>query len=295
MTPLLAILLLIGQITEIFIFFILISILIVENDNFNRYKLKCKDFILGFLLGLSISFKPFVFLLIPFFLKIYISYKSRVYEFEIKDTLIASCGFFLAISVNIIYWILYPNLIFDFIKINFNTQLPNYPSSSITRIIIIIFNALNIQISEALVMLILFISLYSFLFFFYIQLPIKQKNHSLFVGMGVLLILITFPDSWFLNFLILFMIIIPGYLKIEEDLTFENSEGLEKKLSHTYLLNYNILKYGILYFTIGIVLGFTIIPFDPILPPLLLILYFVILWKIYLYNIQRKEKNQEDI
>jgi hypothetical protein len=91
------------------------------------------------------------------------------------------------------------------------------------------------------------------------------------------------------------MIIIPGYLKIEEDLTFENSEGLEKKLSHTYLLNYNILKYGILYFTIGIVLGFTIIPFDPILPPLLLILYFVILWKIYLYNIQRKEKNQEDI
>jgi len=295
MTPLLAILLLIGQITEIFIFFILISILILENDNLNRYKLKFKDFILGFLLGLSVSFKPFAFLLIPFFLKIYISYKSRAYEFEIKETLIASCGFFLAISVNIIYWILYPNLIFDFIMINFNTQLPNYPSSSITRIIIIMLNALNIQVPEALVMLILFLCLYSFLFFFYIQQPIKQKNHSLFVGMSMLLILIIFPDSWFLNFLILFMIFIPGYLKIEEDLTFENSQGLEKKLSYTYLLNYNILKYGILYFTIGIVLGFTIIPFDPILPPLLLILYFVMLWKIYLYNIQRKEKNQEDI
>ena len=51
---------------------------------------------------------------------------------------------------------------------------------------------------------------------------------------------------------------------------------------------YKVIIYGIVYFSVGVVIGWTILPTDPILPIFLIILYFNLLWRLY-----RQKKNYD--
>lgn len=288
MAPLQVVLLLIGQITNIFILMYLVIILLVENEKNRRYKIRYAYFLVGLLAGLSISYKPFAFLLLPFLLTIFFDISKRRLYIGGKQILSASIGFITSFSINLVYWILYPNLIPDFIEINNSSQLLDYPSTSITRILSVIFNAFSIQLSEFTILVGLTLILFSLAFFIYILNPIQLKNYSLFLGMGILITMITFPDSWFLNFLICFMLILPGLLKLEDELNVVVSEKERKTINQTFYIIYKISQYGILFFTVGIVLSMTILTFDPILPFLLIILYIIISWRLLLYIRKKK-------
>ena len=283
MAPLQVVLLLIGQITNIFIFIYLVIILLVENEKNRRYKIRYAYFFIGFLAGLSTSYKPFAFLLLPFLLTISFDLNKKKGTIWGKQILIASFGFFISFSLNIIYWILYPNLIPDFIEINKSSQLLDFPSTSITRILYISFSAFAIQLSEFSILIGLTLILLGLLFVMYLLIPMQLNNYSLFIGMGILITMIVFPDSWFLNFLIWFMLILPGLLKLEEDLISIVSDKEKKKLTQSWFIIYKFSQYGILFFTIGIVLSMTILPFDPILPFLLIIIYILISWRLLIY------------
>jgi hypothetical protein len=261
----------------------LVIILLVENEKNKRYKIRYAYFLVGLLAGLSISYKPFGFLLLPFLLKFFYDMSKRRLNIWGKQILSASLGFITSFSLNIIYWILYPNLISDFIEINNSSQLLDYPSTSITRILSVIFNAFSIQISEFPILVGLTVILFGLAFFIYILIPIQLKNYSLFLGMGILITIIAFPDSWFLNFLIWFMLILPGLLKLEDELNILVSDKEKRRINQSFYIIYKFSQYGILFFTIGIVLSMTILAFDPILPFLLIILYIVISWRLLLY------------
>ncbi|MHA2392111.1 MAG: glycosyltransferase 87 family protein [Promethearchaeota archaeon] len=283
MAPLQVPLLLIGQITEIFIFLCLMVILLIENEKNRRYKIKYDYFIIGLLIGLSVSYKPFAFLLLPLMLKISLLNNNKKVKIAAKQMVAALLGFMVIFSINIVYWIIYPNLIPDFVDINKSSQLLDYPSTSITRIIFVFFNTFTIQISEFMILIFSTLILYSILLIILFLTPNMVKNYPLFLGLGILITMICFPDSWFLNFLIWFMITLSGLFKFEEELVFMVPDKLKKRLNQTMYLIYKLSQYGILFFTIGIVLDFMILPFDPILPFLLLALYILLIWRLILF------------
>ncbi|MFX1324969.1 MAG: hypothetical protein ACFE8N_08425, partial [Promethearchaeota archaeon] len=181
-----------------------------------------------------------------------------------------------------------PNLIPDFVDINKSSQLLDYPSTSITRILFVIFIIFEIQISEFMLLIVSTLILYSILLIILFLIPNMVKNYPLFLGLGILITMISFPDSWFLNFLIWFMVTLPGLFKFEEDLAFMVSDKIKKRLNQSMYLIYKISQYGMLFFTIGIVLDLMILHFDPILPFLLLALYILLIWRLILFLKRKK-------
>lgn len=277
MAPLQVPMILIGQISHFFILFILLVILLMENVRVKRYNIKYEQVFIGLLLGFSISLKPFAILLIPFLVKMVITIKNEKIKIHFNNGLKLIFGLFLSQISNFIYLILYPNILQDFLGINTSTQLFNYPSTSITRLISVIFDSFSI---EAIVMIILIFPLYGLLYSIYLLTPNNKINYPVYFSGIILVIMIIYTDSWFLNFLIWFTVIFPGLFQFEDEITLHSSIKIQKKLKITNFIIYKISYYGILYFTLGVVIGLTIITTDPIMPFLLIILYIIIIWRL---------------
>jgi len=277
MAPLQVPMIFIGQISHIFILLILIVIFLIENIKTEIYKISYQYFLLGLILGLSISFKPFSILIIPLLTKLVITFKDKKMKIKSKILIILLSGLIISHIVNIIYFLVYPGLLPEFLDINSATQLLNYPSSSITRLISFIFNAFSI---EPIVMLILTILLYGLLFSIFLITPSNKINYPVYISMVILIVMINFTDSWFLNFLIFFMLIFPGLFQFEDEVRLIQSDSLKRKLKISNFIIYKIIYYGILYFTAGVVLGLTVFPTDPILPFFLIILYIIFSWRL---------------
>ena len=250
MAPLQVPILLMGQISHIFIFLMLIVLLLIENALKKRYCIRYQYFIIGLILGLAISFKPYAILILPLLAKLFIS----------------------------IYIMLYPGLVQEFLTINSTAQILNYPSSSITRIISVLFDSFSI---EPIVMIILTFILYMFIYSAYLVTLSENINYPTYFGTVLLLVMIIFTDSWFLNFLIWFMLVFPGFLQYEDEINLFSPDNLKKKLKISNFITYKITYYGIVYFTAGVVIGLTIFPTDPILPFFLIILYSNLLWRLF--------------
>lgn len=278
MAPLQVPMMMMGQVSHIFILLILIVILLIENARSKRYNIKYEYFLIGGIIGLSISFKPFSILIIPLLLKLFISVKGK--KIKIKFGVFSELIIGLSVSqiFNFIYFLIYPGLISEFLNINSTAQIKDYPSSSFTRLISVVFNSFSL---EPVIMLILTFILYSLVLSIFLITPIKKVNFPVFIGMVILLIMINFTDSWFLNFLICFMLAFPGLFQFEDEINSINSEVLKKRLKFSNYISYRIIYYGIVYFGAGVVIGLIILPTDPILPFLLIILFGNYFWRLF--------------
>ena len=278
MAPLQVPMILMGQISHIFILLILIVIFLIENIKTEKYEINYQHFLIGLILGFSISLKPYSILIIPLLIKLVITFEDKKIKIRFKILIKLLSGLIISHIINIIYFLVYPGLLPEFLEINSTTQLLNYPSSSITRLISFIFNSFSI---EPIFMLILTILLYGLLFSIFLITPSNKTNYPAYVSMVILIIMINFTDSWFLNFLIVFMLIFPGLFQFEDEVSFIQSESLKRRLKISNFITYKIIYYGIIYFTVGVVLGLTVFPTDPILPFFLIILYLIILWRLF--------------
>jgi hypothetical protein len=278
MAPIQVPMIIMGQISHIFILMILILILIIENIRLKRYNIKYPYFFLGIILGLSISFKPFAILIIPLLVKLIIRLKNGKIKIQLKELITFLFGLFITHVINLIYFLFFPELIQDFLTVNSSTQILDYPSSSLTRIISVALNSYSI---EPILMLILTIILYGFMYSVYLFVPNQIINYPAYIGMVLLIVMINFTDSWFLNFLIFFMLIFPGVFQFEDELNRNITSPLSKKLKFSNFVIYKVIIYGIVYFSVGVIIGWTILPTDIILPFLLIILYFNLLWRLY--------------
>lgn len=278
MAPLQVPMILMGQISHIFILLILIVIFLIENIKTEKYEINYQHFLIGLILGFSISLKPYSILIIPLLIKLVITFEDKKIKIRFKILIKLLSGLIISHIINIIYFLVYPGLLPEFLEINSTTQLLNYPSSSITRLISFIFNSFSI---EPIFMLILTILLYGLLFSIFLITPSNKTNYPAYVSMVILIIMINFTDSWFLNFLIVFMLIFPGLFQFEDEVSFIQSESLKRRLRISNFITYKIIYYGIIYFTVGVVLGLTVFPTDPILPFFLIILYLIILWRLF--------------
>ncbi|UYP44094.1 hypothetical protein NEF87_000379 [Candidatus Lokiarchaeum ossiferum] len=275
-----------GQISEIYILLVLCSIILIENEKIERYQIRGAKFLSGFLIGLASLYKPFGILLIPLLLKGSISWKKKKFQISFKSSFIALLGYIMPILPNIFFWVMYPNLLQDFIKINQSAQILIYPSTSITRVLGLLPKFLNFSISQTILMIILAAILFGFIYGIFLIIPLHKRNYSMFFGLSHLILLIVYPDSWFLYFHIWFFVALPGILNIEDALN-RKADNLKQKQKQKMLTSSKIIfiicNYGMVYFTLGIVIAMLLTEIDIIFPILLLILLYVILWQLILF------------
>ncbi|MFW9821075.1 MAG: glycosyltransferase 87 family protein [Candidatus Thorarchaeota archaeon] len=187
-----------GQINIIVSIFILSSLFLFLKGT------RMNDFIGGLLIGLGIMIRPTLILLIPFLLVINYNRKTKKIVFKIKQTAVRLSGSIILIILSGIYFLIYPQMFADFISVNLTGEytyaieggIEINPSFSLTRIVLIIFEVLSLEISGFLIFSIITLIILIPIYFLYIQDTDHPLNliNGYFVGLIVLLIV--YFDSW---------------------------------------------------------------------------------------------------
>ena len=197
-----------GQINLFVTFFILTSFLIFLLYNKNSWQ-----FIGSVILGISIIIKPTSLFLIPFLLLIHFDLEKKKLKVDFLKSIIRLVGVLLPVLFNFVLFAAYPKLWGDFLSTNFTGSNPialNF-SFSLTKLITNFFFLFNIPFNQLWV-LIASVGVIGGLGFLIFVLR-RRKQNSLLYGysIGILIMLLTYYDSWnhhLLNLTPLIMIII---------------------------------------------------------------------------------------
>lgn len=187
-----------GQINILVAFFILSSLFYFLKDTPNY------DLLGGFFLGLGISFKPSLILLLPFLFLLNFNRETKKLIFQFKRTILRLFGAILPIILSGLYFIIYPDMIKEFIEVNltgdytykFGGNLEINPSFSLTRIILILFQLIRIDVNSFAVFIIITLLFYIPIFIMYIYSEVSQKKliYGYFAGISIMLLI--YFDSW---------------------------------------------------------------------------------------------------
>jgi len=254
-----------GQITQLAILLVLITLFLLQNtskDSFTRLIL------VGLLIGIATTLKPFFFVFIPFLIPVTLLGKYRI-SASLRHLSGVMLGFVLSMLPNIIYFIEFPSAINGFFEVNFTETLSRHHSTSITRLIVNLLPIFNRFVMEIAIILILggFIFLRSYLRF--IRTPEVQKNYLHHFADMAFLILLVYPDSWFLFLAVLYAFLAPSMLQLY------NSSRIPDEETRTLDLLWSGANNLLAFFTFGILLHYLVLGFDPINPIWLLILYIM--------------------
>ncbi len=194
-----------GQINLYVTLLILISLYLFLKYNNNKW-----NFIASFILGISVNIKPITLFLIPFLIMINFDREEKKIKIESFKSLIRLSGFILPVLLNIIMFLIYPELLEGFLNVNITgeeTILKNH-SFSITKLIqnLLVFIGFSqtqlqsFQLPIFIIILLIFAGT-GFLIYF-----IRRfNNYSLIFGytFGILIMLLGYFDSWDHHLLIL--------------------------------------------------------------------------------------------
>jgi hypothetical protein len=271
-----------GQINLLFITFLLLSLLFLEYDqNFLHKKILGNGILSGFSLGFAITFKPLALLLIPFLLDISIEYKEKFHfhlHFNLRKTLNRLSGILIIIGINLLIFLKYPTLFIDFIRVNFMEILAYHQSTSLTRLIIQIAALNGVALTSFSLMLVISGLLFIVPYCIFLFRPKSLSQFSYFFTYAMLVVLIAYPDSWFLYILFFFVFFLPSILQMEQFYGEQQRKGI-------IIVKY-LTKILQLYFAVGVVLHYIILGYDPLTPSILLLIYglFLYLHITYLKN-----------
>ncbi|MFW9971728.1 MAG: glycosyltransferase family 87 protein [Candidatus Odinarchaeota archaeon] len=204
-----------GQINIIVTVFILSSLYYFLKGNVKN------DLIGGFLFGLGILIRPTLIFIIPFLFVLSYEKESKKIHFNLKKTALRLLGPIILLLLSGIYFLIYPQMLIDFINVNLtgeytyavNGGIEINPSFSLTRIILILLQLIEIDISGFLIFIIVSIIILVPIYYFFIQnsnRPIKLIDGYF---AGLLILLVVYFDSWphhlvvLTPFLIFFLII----------------------------------------------------------------------------------------
>lgn len=208
-----------GQINSYITLLILCSLLI-----FLKYDKLKWQFIAGVILGFSIILKPITILIVPFLIIFHYDYDNKKIRFTISKSLIRLIGSLLPLFFNLIIFILIPPLWEGFLKANLTGNDPSMVnhSFSITKLLINFIyligftkdQILNIQLQVFLLLFVIVggIGYCTYLFR-------RSTSNSLLYGytFGILIILLTYFDSWDHHLLILIPLLIVIFFNLSEN------------------------------------------------------------------------------
>ena len=254
-----------GQITQLAILFMLIALSILHSKNRNEIQWYS---LVGLLIGSAATIKPFFLVFIPFLIPITIGGKYGI-SISLRHFAGVSIGFLLTMVPNILHFILYPNTLGEFLQINLLENLTGQHSTSLTNLILAF-----VYIPDTfLIQLGIIITIGGFIFFKsylrFLRAPPTQKQYLHHFSDMTFLILLVYPDSWFLFLAVWYAFLAPSMLFLYNSPSISEEEI--KKLDLLWSGSNNLLAF----FSIGIVLHYLILGFDPIIPIWLLILYLL--------------------
>ena len=182
-----------GQINLFITLFILISLLI-----FLTYKSNVWQFIGSFILGISIIIKPTSIFLIPFLLILHFDLEKRKLKIDFSKSFIRIFGVILPVLSNFVLFAAFPKLWEDFLETNFTGSNPialNF-SYSLTKLITNFCYFYNIPFNQ-LTILLLSVGIVGGTGFIIFVL-IRREQNSILYGytFGILIMLLTYFDSW---------------------------------------------------------------------------------------------------
>jgi hypothetical protein len=162
------------------------------------------DFLGGFILGLGILFKPTIVLVIPFIIPIGFDKLHRKLTLQFKKMILRLSGPVILVLFSGLIFLAYPQMLNDFIDVNlagdyiYTTEsgLEINPSFSLTRIILILFEVIGLNINGFLVMvLVTLIVLIPLYILFIIS---SNQSNELMMGFlsGISVMLLVYFDSW---------------------------------------------------------------------------------------------------
>ena len=256
-----------GQITQIAILLVLIALLILQsnsNDSFPWF------ICIGLLIGIASTLKPFFLILVPFLIPI--TLQSR-FHIHVKFRQIAGVisGFILSMIPNIVFFVLYPAAINQFIQVNIE-GLSNHHSTSITRLISTLLTGVGIYGVELAIMLMLGCGLFLISYVRYVKAPETQKNYIHHFSEMMFLVLLVYPDSWFLFLGVWYAFLAPSMIYLY------SNQNLTEKEMHTLDILWSGSNNLLAFFSLGIIVHYLVLGFDPINPIWLLILYLLHHW-----------------
>ncbi|MHA2390840.1 MAG: glycosyltransferase 87 family protein [Promethearchaeota archaeon] len=182
-----------GQINLYITLFILVSLYI-----FLKYKKIKLQFIGSLILGIGIIIKPTAFFLIPFLIILKFDLEKKRFKFDFSTSLIRLIGVIIPVLLNLVPFIMYPDLLTGFLETNFTGSNPvalNF-SFSISKLIINFCYFFNLPFNQ-LHILIGIISIIGGLGFIIYILRRKDENSILYgFAFGIIIMLLAYYDSW---------------------------------------------------------------------------------------------------
>lgn len=233
---------------------------------FSKHDTIKMEFIASLILGISIIIKPITITIVPFLLFIEFDYDRKRFRFDFIKSFIRILGCLIPLALNLIYFIVFPQLWDDFLQTNFTGTNPvdiNF-SFSLTKLIINGFHTLGASYSQLLILIIIFLLFGGSSFLIYVFR--KNKAYPIIFGYiySVLITLIVYFDSWdhhlltLTPLLIIMLFILP-----------RNSEITKKYIKPGFMF-LNFLDIG--FFALFLLI-YTFFPFN-FVPTVILILIF---------------------
>ena len=182
-----------GQINLYITFLILLSLYL-----FLKYETLKWDFISSLILGISVIIKPITIFMIPFLLVVNFKFEQRKFKFNIKRSFIRLIGVLIPLSMNIIFFLIYPALLKGFITTNFTGDEPiivNH-SFSISKLILNFCIFFNIPYNSLLIILLILFIIGGIGFLTYVFRRFNNNSIVLAYLFGILIMLLAYYDSW---------------------------------------------------------------------------------------------------
>ena len=185
-----------GQINLYVTLLILLSLFIFVKYQEIKYQL-----LASIMLGISIIIKPTTIFMIPFIIVLNYTYEKKKISFDLKLSFLRLFGVLLPLSLNIVMFLLYPDLLSGFLVTNFTgseTVLLNH-SFSITKIISNMLLYIGVPSNELNVLPILIsvlLVLGSLGLIFYVFRRVNKNNLIYGYTFGILIMFLAYFDSW---------------------------------------------------------------------------------------------------
>lgn len=281
---------LLGQISPIFIFFMLGALFFFENIKKPIYQIPRANLYGGIFIGLALMLKPFAILFLPFLIDIKIGRGTGVekpYYINLNSTLPRILGILIILSPNIIFFLVHPGIFIDFVNINFVDTLDYHHSTSLTRIIIYGGQRLDLSIPKFTVMMILLLAFYVPIYIRFVLTPQEKVKITYFFEEALLVLLLVYSDSWFLYFVIWYAPLVPMIGDLDRF-----ARKTDRKVQIWFFRK--IAKFHMIYFSIGVVLYYVVLGYDPVTPPILLAFYLFsehLIWKKHKYDMADGKKS----
>ncbi|MFX1271329.1 MAG: hypothetical protein ACFFAX_06550 [Promethearchaeota archaeon] len=256
--------LVLGQITHLAIFIVLLALYLLQTNDDDSVR---RFLFIGALIGIATVLKPFFIVLYSFIIPISFTERFSL-NVPLRPVFGTTLGFLATMLPNVVYFIAFPSAIDEFVQVNFSGGLPYQHSTSITQLLVDILNLGDYTTIVLMIMLVIGSFIFVRSYYRFVRTPASEKNYLHHFTDVIFLFLMVYAESWFLFIAVLYAFLAPSMLQLYAC----EVNGSEKRyLDLLWSGSNNLLAF----FSIGIALDFLLLGFDPINPIWIAILYIL--------------------